>query len=151
MYKKTDVFKRSRLREEATTSANCPINGTWEYHCWSCIPPKWVEASEKTLKCKKNNSTIINTTTIAGGVGGGLLVMATLVILVFCFCKSRGNDPDNRYGVDDNPVYMEDYADPDCANEIYDRNVYYAAADKEEMAELSTVVRDNNPEYESCL
>ena len=47
--------------------------------------------------------------------------------------------------------HSEDYADPDCDNEIYDRNTYQAAGDMEEAAEVFTVARDLNPEYETCL
>ena len=88
---------------------------------------------------------------IIGCVGGGLLFLAITAAIVFCLFKSRGNDADNTGRVDENPVYMDDYADPDSDNEVYDRNAYYAAGDMEEVAEVSTVARDLNPDYETCL
>ena len=176
VYKIPGASKLSRLREAVISRSDCPIHIQWEYHCWNCNPAKWLKDSTILVKCENNHTTRINTTTptsttttipqkitpvkslkglltkeIIGGAGGGLLFMLIAVSLLYCLWKSSRNDPEDNEQVDDNPIYMDDYEDPDSDNEIYDRNAYYAAEDMEEVAEISTVARDLNPDYETSL
>ena len=72
-----------------------------------------------------------------------------LVLIAFCVFyryKRRSANLERDDTVDDNPVYMDDYADPDEDNEIYDTNPDYAATDVD--TEESTVATDLNPDYE---
>ena len=171
VYKIDAASKFPRVKEAIYARAACPIHTNWQYHCWSCRPQTWVKDSTILVNCEKVNipSTTQSTTqpteetisvkslegpktkVIIGSVGGGLLFMGLTSGLVFWLWKYRDNDPENDDQVDENPVYMDNYEDPDTNNEIYDRNAYYAAEDMEERAEISTVAQDLNPEYETSL
>ena len=171
VYKIEAASKLPRVREAIFSRAACPIHINWQYWCWSCRPQNWVRDSTILVNCEKENIPSITQSTtqsteettsvkslggpktkvIIGSVGCGLLFMVVTSGLVFWLWKNRSNDPENDDQVDENPVYMDNYADPDTNNEIYDRNAYYAAEDMEELAEISTVARDLNPDYETSL
>ena len=78
--------------------------------------------------------------------GGGALFLVIIAFCLFRLHKSRNERFNSNNTLDDNPVYMYDYADPDENNEIYDTNAYYAASDVD--ANESTVATDLNPDYE---
>ena len=176
VYKIHGAYKPPRVKEAIFSRAACPIHINWQYFCWSCRPQNWVKDSTILVKCEKENFRITKETTsaksgeaegsqtkvIIGGVGGGFIFIVVILVLGYCLWKSRKKGLKWRIipsiwttranvQVDDNPVYMDDYADPYTDNEIYDRNAYYAAEDMEDAAVVSTMARDQNPEYETCL
>ena len=89
-----------------------------------------------------NHSTLYIHVVIGVSVGVGLLSMLVTITCVFCLYKRRRADAERDDRVDENPVYMYDYADLDTNNEVSDTNAYYGAA------EGSTVATDLNPEDE---
>ena len=83
------------------------------------------------------------------GIHQNVIIGASVVGGVFCaffIYKRRNANLERDNMVDENPVYMYDYADPDENNEIYDTNAYYAVNDI--YTDGSTVATDQNPEYE---
>ena len=78
------------------------------------------------------------------GVGGGVGAIFLVLIIAFCVrkkCQSSSSQVED----DNNPVYG-DYGEVYEESEIYDTNAYYGVGEAEETG--STMIRDNNPEYE---
>ena len=106
--------------------------------------------SEATTRPTNNTlnpgNNLTNVIIIGASVGGGLLLILVIGIFAFCLYKRRRDNAERDDRVDENPVYMYDYADLDRNNEVYDTNAYYGAADVD--TEGSTVATDLNPDYE---
>ena len=153
-------FQGSDMRTRKQDTRACPTEYEWEY---LNINKTWVSSPKLEVKCDQDDMTIgstSTTTTIASQVssipkeafiGGGSVVALVLIVLLGCAVWGKYKQRDTTFEddqVDDNPVYMYDYADADENNEIYDTNAYYAAND---VREGTTLVTDLNPEYESSL
>ena len=140
-------------------SVSCPDKATG----WQFYKPTagWVFNNHIKIAClvetESSTTNFIETTNqpdqstnykhVAIGVSFGVGLLSILVICcVFCFYKRRRDNAERDDRVDENPVYMYDYADLDRNNEVYDTNAYYGAADVD--TEGSTVATDLNPDYE---
>ena len=134
-------------------SVNCPDKATgWQFYK---LTAGWVFNNDIKIACLVETETThfiettnqpdhsTNYTNVAIGVSVAIGLLLILVIFcVFCLCKKRRAYAERDDRVDENPVYMYDYADLDTNNEVSDTNAYYGAA------EGSTVATDLNPEDE---
>ena len=99
----------------------------------------------------KNIERVPKLVTIIGSVCACVGFLFLVVITVFCIRKMWKSRPPNMQSnqeiVDANPVYGV-YGDVYEETEIYDRNAYYASSDSDAEETVTTMIRDNNPDYE---
>ena len=159
---------------EPDSSVDCPSRVKW-WQYWkkkqgnvgwwiddktisiTCLPETTTSATVTTVTTEKTTAApTLTTETVSEGIhqnviigaslGGAVFLLVILAFCAVCFCKRRGANLERHDMVDENPVYMNDYADPDENNEVYDTNAYYGVADVD--TEGSTVAIDLNPDYE---
>ena len=123
----------------------------------TCLPETSTSATVPKITNEENTTVpkhptkpwlkgIHNNVIIGASVGCGVFCLVIVAFCAFYLCKRRNTNLERDNMVDENPVYMYDYADPDENNEIYDTNAYYGVTDVD--TEGSTVATDLNPDYE---
>ena len=136
-------FQGSNIRTKKQDARACPTDYEWEYHN---ADHQWVSSPKLEVKCYQAFD-IPKEAYIGGGSAAALVIIVLFGCAIWWKCKPRNTSFEDDQ-IDDNPVYMYDYADSDENNEVYDTNAYYAVTD---VREGTTLVTDLNPEYESSL